>query len=140
LSAQTQSSLDPAESPAPNGTVYRIPSEPQSRAAFREIAAAAEAQRRRGGDVIVVQGLGFFGAAVAAAVASASDEAGRPLHYVVAVDLSIRESYWKVGKSTRASHRSAPPMRSCPRSCVRRFSSEGTSRRQRARRRTPWAT
>jgi hypothetical protein len=120
LSAQTQPSLDPAESPAPDGTVYRIPSEPQSRAAFREIAAAAEAQRRRGGDVIVVQGLGFFGAAVAAAVASASDEAGRPLHYVVAVDLSTRESYF--------------------RSCVRRFSSEGTSRRQRARRRTPWAT
>jgi UDP-N-acetyl-D-glucosamine dehydrogenase len=108
LSAQTQPSLDPSESLAPDGTVYRIPSESRSRAAFREIASAAEAQRRRGGDVIVVQGLGFVGAAVAAAIASASDEAGRPLHYVVAIDLPTRESYWKVGKVNEGE----PPFRS----------------------------
>jgi nucleotide sugar dehydrogenase len=87
-----------AESRSPDGTAYHIPSEAQSRVAFREISAAANAHRERGGDVVVVQGLGFVGAAVAAAVASALDEAGRPLHYVVGIDLLKPESYWKVGK------------------------------------------
>lgn len=87
-----------AESRSPDGTIFRIPSKAESRVAFREISAGANAHRERGGDVVVVQGLGFVGAAVAAAVASASDEAARPLHYVVGIDLPTQESYWKVGK------------------------------------------
>ena len=109
MSAEPQPSLDPAaESPAPDGTAYRIPSDTQSSMVFREIAAAAEEQRKRGGQVIVVQGLGFVGAAVAAAIASASDEAGQPLHYVVGIDLPTPESYWKIGKINEGE----PPFRS----------------------------
>jgi nucleotide sugar dehydrogenase len=99
VSAEPVPSVEPdAESPSPDGTVYRIPSEAQSREAFREISAAANAHRERGGGVVVVQGLGFVGAAVAAAVASASDEAGRPRHYVIGIDLPTQASYWKVAK------------------------------------------
>ncbi|TML11927.1 MAG: hypothetical protein E6G31_10605, partial [Actinobacteria bacterium] len=83
---------------SPDGTVFRIPSEAESRSTFREIAESAEAHRLRGGQIVVVQGLGFVGSAVAAAVASVSDEAGRPLHYVIGVDLATPASYWKVGK------------------------------------------
>ncbi len=86
------------ESPSPDGTVYRIPSEAESRAAFRRIVEAAEAHRRRGGQIVAVQGLGFVGAAVAAVVANASDDAGERLHYVIGVDLATPGSYWKVGK------------------------------------------
>jgi UDP-N-acetyl-D-glucosamine dehydrogenase len=91
-----------AESPpvslSPDGAAFRIPSEEESRSTFSEIAEFAEAHRGRGGQIVVVQGLGFVGSAVAAAVASASDEAGRPLHYVIGVDLATPASYWKVGK------------------------------------------
>jgi UDP-N-acetyl-D-glucosamine dehydrogenase len=45
-----------------------------------------------------VQGLGFVGAAVAAALASATDASGDPLYFVIGVDLATPESYWKVEK------------------------------------------
>jgi nucleotide sugar dehydrogenase len=83
---------------SPDGTVFGIPSEEESRSTFREIAESAEAHRGGEGQIVVVQGLGFVGSAVAAAVASVSDEAGRPLHYVIGVDLATPASYWKVGK------------------------------------------
>ena len=101
-----------AESPpvslSPDGAVFRIPSEEESRSTFSEIAEFAKAHRGRGGQIVVVQGLGFVGSAVAAAVASASDEAGRPLHYVIGVDLATPASYWKVGKINEGE----PPFRS----------------------------
>jgi nucleotide sugar dehydrogenase len=90
---------------SPDGVGYRIPRGTESAARFREIAAAAETHRRNGGQVVVVQGLGFVGSAVAAAVASVSDAAGRPLYYVIGVDLATPESYWKVGK---VNHGEAP--------------------------------
>jgi nucleotide sugar dehydrogenase len=82
---------------SPDGKVFRIPSETESRSSFHEIAESAQAHGRSGGQIVVVQGLGFVGSAVAAAVASVSD-AGRPLHYVIGVDLATPGSYWKVGK------------------------------------------
>lgn len=99
MSAKPQRLAEPTGvSFSPDGIGYQIPRETESVARFREIAAAAEAHRRRGGQVVVVQGLGFVGSAVAAAVASATDPAGQPLHYVIGVDLATPASYWKVGK------------------------------------------
>jgi nucleotide sugar dehydrogenase len=98
----------PGGSLSPDGVVYPIPTEAEALSSFRETAEAAEAHRLRGGQVVVVQGLGFVGSAVAAAVASASDEAGAPLHYVVGVDLATPPSYWKIGKINEGQ----PPFRS----------------------------
>jgi UDP-N-acetyl-D-glucosamine dehydrogenase len=106
MSAEPQQLTFPkGDSFSPDGVGYRIPRETESAARFREIAAAAEAHRKQGGQVIVVQGLGFVGSAVAAAVASVLDAAGRPLHYVIGVDLATPASYWKVGK---VNHGEAP--------------------------------
>jgi len=97
------------ESFSPDGIGYRIPTEADAESSFRDIAESAEAHRRRGGgQIVVVQGLGFVGSAVAAAVASGSDEAGRPLHYVIGVDLATPASYWKVAKINDGE----PPFRS----------------------------
>ncbi|MBI4367484.1 MAG: nucleotide sugar dehydrogenase [Deltaproteobacteria bacterium] len=54
--------------------------------------------RSRGAQVVVVQGLGFVGAAVAAAVSHASDGAGQPLYYVIGVDLPTPQGEWKVSQ------------------------------------------
>jgi nucleotide sugar dehydrogenase len=87
----------PAEtSIAPDGTVYPLPSTRDTRSSFAEIAATAKRHRDAGGQVVVVQGLGFVGSAVAAVVASANQGDGRPLHYVIGVDLERPETYWKV--------------------------------------------
>jgi nucleotide sugar dehydrogenase len=87
-----------AESVAPDGTVYPVPSPRELRASFEECAAAASAHREQGGHVVVVQGLGFVGAAVAATVAGATLDDGRPVHFVVGVDLPSPQGYWKVAK------------------------------------------
>lgn len=83
---------------APDGTSYRLPDPAESAAGMAALRTAAEAHRRRGGKVVAVQGLGFVGSAVAAAIASARDAAGNPLYFVIGVDLATPQSYWKIGK------------------------------------------
>jgi nucleotide sugar dehydrogenase len=83
---------------APDGSEHAIPTDAEVAASFGDIAEAARAHRLGGGQVVVVQGLGFVGAAVCAAVAGASDSDGNPFHYVIGVDLPTAESYWKVAK------------------------------------------
>jgi UDP-N-acetyl-D-glucosamine dehydrogenase len=83
---------------APDGAVFALPSETEARISFAEIARSAREQKANGRRIVVVQGLGFVGAAVAAVVASAADEEGRPLYFVIGIDLPTRTSYWKVEK------------------------------------------
>jgi len=51
---------------------------------------------KRGRKIVVVQGLGFVGVAVAAVVASASDEFGQARYFVVGVDLPTTDGYSKI--------------------------------------------
>lgn len=83
---------------APDGSEYRLPSTDEIETDFAEIARAASNWRAKGGTVVVVQGLGFVGAAVAAVVAGARNGNGDPLHYVIGADLNAPASYWKVAK------------------------------------------
>jgi nucleotide sugar dehydrogenase len=48
--------------------------------------------------VVVVQGLGFVGAAAAAVIADASDADGRPRWFVIGVDLPSPQCWWKIAK------------------------------------------
>lgn len=83
---------------APDGTVYAIPDPPALEAAYRQLAQRAETCRQQGRQVVVVQGLGFVGAAVAATLAGTVDAAGRLLYFVVGVDLPSPSAYWKVAR------------------------------------------
>jgi nucleotide sugar dehydrogenase len=76
--------------------LHSLPTEAESRAAFAHIREQALAHRAAGRRIVVVQGLGFVGAAVAAVVAGARDPAGAPLHVVIGVDRPGADSYWKV--------------------------------------------
>jgi nucleotide sugar dehydrogenase len=83
---------------APDGSVYPLPSEADVRSSFGQILRAANEHRANGGRVVVVQGLGFVGAAVAPVIASATDDHGNHLYFVIGVDLPTAEGYWKVEK------------------------------------------
>ena len=83
---------------APDGSAYPIPGTAVQEEQFTAIAAAAEAHRRLGGTVVVVQGLGFVGAAVCAAVAAVERAPGEPVHFVIGVDLGNEEGFWKIAK------------------------------------------
>jgi nucleotide sugar dehydrogenase len=86
------------QSIAPDGTVYSIPTERTQQTQFDELAQKAASQRELGRQIVVVQGLGFVGSAVAAVIAAARDGAGEPLYFVIGVDLASPSGYWKVAK------------------------------------------
>lgn len=82
------------ESVAPDGSKHAIPTDGEARAQFDELRRRAAAFPK----TVVVQGLGFVGAAVAAVIAGARDAAGQPLYFVIGTDLATPGSYWKVAK------------------------------------------
>ena len=82
------------QSVAPDGTSYAIPTDGQALVQFEELRCQAASFPK----TVVVQGLGFVGAAVAAVIAGARDVAGRPLYFVIGTDLATPGSYWKVAK------------------------------------------
>jgi nucleotide sugar dehydrogenase len=86
------------ESVAPDGSRHAIPTEAGGPRQFEDIARRSQEFRARGAKTVVVQGLGFVGAAVAAVIAGARDAAGRPAYFVIGVDLATPGSYWKVAK------------------------------------------
>jgi nucleotide sugar dehydrogenase len=72
---------------------YDIPDAAAIEAEFAGIAKRAEGKR-----VVVIQGLGFVGSAVAAVVAAARDAEGKPRYFVIGVDLPTSSGYWKVAR------------------------------------------
>jgi len=60
------------------------------------IAERAEIARLQGRQVVVVQGLGFVGAAVASVVADARDGGGEPLYFVVGLELPNADGHRKI--------------------------------------------
>ena len=57
---------------------------------------AAEGWRGRGASIVVVQGLGFVGSAVATSIASARTASGKPAFFVIGVDLPSEAGRSKV--------------------------------------------
>lgn len=86
--------LDQANvSVAPDGTVFTIPAAGTREDRWKELEARAAAARLKGRKIVVVQGLGFVGTAVAAVIASAGDR-----YFVIGTDLATPGGYWKVAK------------------------------------------
>lgn len=83
--------LDQRVSIAPDGAEYLLPT--------REALAAQMANIKRRAvhrPVVVVQGLGFVGSAVAAVVADATGADGQPRWFVIGVDLASASGWWKI--------------------------------------------
>jgi len=83
---------------APDGSAFELPTTDQVAAEGRSLKAEVDRQRAAGRKIVVVQGLGFVGAAVASVVAAARSNTGEPIYYVIGVDLPTAASYWKVAK------------------------------------------
>jgi UDP-N-acetyl-D-glucosamine dehydrogenase len=83
--------LEPGSSMAPDGVDYPLPTAEVLAAQMAEIKLRA-GQR----PVVVVQGLGFVGAAVAAAVADATGIDAQPRWFVIGVDMASAGGWWKI--------------------------------------------
>jgi len=82
---------------SPSGEKFAIPQPEQYPAELRRVKALVEAARAERKEIVVVMGVGFVGAVMAAIVADSVDkEAGRPNKFVIGCQRPSTRSYWKI--------------------------------------------
>ncbi|MHC4517577.1 MAG: nucleotide sugar dehydrogenase [Planctomycetota bacterium] len=82
---------------SPAGEKFELPKPEVYEAEFRRIEALAQAAREEGKEVVVVMGVGFVGAVMAAIIADTTDkETGRPSKFVIGCQRPSTRSYWKI--------------------------------------------
>jgi len=82
---------------SPAGEKFPIPEEDQYAAEFKRIESLAEAARNEDKEIVVVMGVGFVGAVMAAIIADSVDKkSGRPGKFVIGCQRPSVRSYWKI--------------------------------------------
>jgi len=84
-------------STSPAGERFPIPGPDEYEAEFKRIRGLADAARQEGKEVVVVMGVGFVGAVMAAIIADTVDKkTGRPAKFVIGCQRPSTRSYWKI--------------------------------------------
>ncbi len=82
---------------SPEGETFPIPEADEYAAEFERIRALVEDARAEGKEIVVVMGVGFVGAVMAAIVADTVDpETGNPGKFVIGCQRPSTRSYWKI--------------------------------------------
>ena len=82
---------------SPAGEKFTIPEEDKHAAEFERVASLAEAARNEGKEIVVVMGVGFVGAVMAAIIADTVDkQTGKPGKFVIGCQRPSVRSYWKI--------------------------------------------
>jgi nucleotide sugar dehydrogenase len=81
---------------APNGETFPLPAEDEYAPEMKRLEKLAAAARADGREVVVVMGVGFVGAVMAAIVADTVDRKGKPTKFVIACQRPSARSYWKI--------------------------------------------
>jgi nucleotide sugar dehydrogenase len=82
---------------SPAGEQFTIPQKDEYAAEFERIKSLVEAARAQGKEIVVVMGVGFVGAVMAAIVADTVDkETGQPSKFVIGCQRPSERSYWKI--------------------------------------------
>jgi UDP-N-acetyl-D-glucosamine dehydrogenase len=84
-------------STAPTGEKFPVPQENEYPAEFRRIQSLTEAARNDGKEIVVVMGVGFVGAVMAAIIADTVDKkTGKASKFVIGCQRPSTRSYWKI--------------------------------------------
>lgn len=81
---------------SPAGEKFAIPLPKEYAAEFKRVEALAAKARKEGKEVVVVMGVGFVGAVMAAIIADTRDAKGRPSKFVIGCQRPSTRSYWKI--------------------------------------------
>jgi UDP-N-acetyl-D-glucosamine dehydrogenase len=81
---------------SPSGESFPLPSREDYKAEFARMKRMADQARGEGKEVVVVMGLGFVGAVMAAIVADMADKKGKPGKFVIGCQRPSPRSYWKI--------------------------------------------
>jgi len=81
---------------SPTGEKFALPSPGQYQSEFAKLKKLADRQRKEGREIVVVVGVGFVGAVMAAVIADATDAKGQPSKFVIGVQRPSTRSFWKI--------------------------------------------
>jgi UDP-N-acetyl-D-glucosamine dehydrogenase len=82
---------------SPEGEKFAVPEKGEYAGEFKRIESLAKAARSEGKEIVVVMGVGFVGAVMAAIIADAVDKrSGRPNKFVIGCQRPSARSYWKI--------------------------------------------
>lgn len=81
---------------SPSGEEFALPGREDYVAEFERLQTLAAEQRKLGREIVVVVGLGFVGAVMAAVVADATDKKGRSTKFVIGMQRPSTRSFWKI--------------------------------------------
>jgi len=85
------------QSISPDGEKFPLPTEDQYGEEFRRLQKIVVEQRQQGREIVVVVGVGFVGAVMAAVVADTVDkQTGKPNKFVIGMQRPSTRSYWKI--------------------------------------------
>jgi UDP-N-acetyl-D-glucosamine dehydrogenase len=82
---------------SPSGEVFELPTKEQYETEFKRIETHVKTARNEGKEIVVVMGVGFVGAVMAAIIADTVDEkSGKPSKFVIGCQRPSVRSYWKI--------------------------------------------
>lgn len=81
---------------SPDGEKFLLPTEEDYSLEFSRLQKLVARNREQGREVVVVVGLGFVGAVMAAVVADATDLAGNATKFVIGMQRPSSRSFWKI--------------------------------------------
>ncbi|MFH1756420.1 MAG: UDP binding domain-containing protein [Pseudomonadota bacterium] len=93
---------------SPTGEKFPLPQPEDYLKEFERLKKLVKNQRAMGREIVVVMGLGFVGAVMAAVVADAEDKKKKPTKFVIGMQRPSTRSYWK----TPLLNRGLPPVSS----------------------------
>jgi UDP-N-acetyl-D-glucosamine dehydrogenase len=83
-------------SSSPTGEKFQLPNPEDYSTEFERLRELVNSQRSLGREIVLVMGLGFVGAVMAAVVADAQDGNGNPAKFVIGMQRPSTRSYWKI--------------------------------------------
>ena len=82
---------------SPEGEIFTLPQEDDYKKEYERLAAIVKEEREKGHEIIVVMGLGFVGAVMAAVVADSVDKGTKESNkFVIGMQRPSPRSYWKI--------------------------------------------
>jgi nucleotide sugar dehydrogenase len=81
---------------SPTGEKFQLPEQKNYLEEFERLKMLVNSQRVLGREIVVVMGVGFVGAVMAAVVADAHDGKGNPTKFVIGMQRPSTRSFWKI--------------------------------------------
>jgi nucleotide sugar dehydrogenase len=81
---------------SPSGEKFALPKEEDYKTEFDNLRKRVENERASNREIVVVMGVGFVGAVMAAIVADTVDKNGKPSKFVIGMQRPSQRSFWKI--------------------------------------------